>query len=170
MQGMDIPDIDRVVQFMVPKSLCVWLQRYGRAGRAGQPSVVILLVEPSVFKRRKKRKRKTTNTNDVLGVISYDADEDWEDVLDEDGEDDDGLEAGLTTSVRDESTLSGFDDNLEYVKEIEDGLRLWVEGPGCRRSIANEYFDNPRNQRGEHLLHNVTADKSMICSPLCCLL
>lgn len=46
---MDIPDIDRVVQFMLPKALSEWIQHFGRAGRAGQPSEAILLVEPSVF-------------------------------------------------------------------------------------------------------------------------
>ncbi|KAI0744930.1 P-loop containing nucleoside triphosphate hydrolase protein [Earliella scabrosa] len=47
--GMDIPDIDISVQFLAASSLSVWMQRAGRAGRAGQPAMAILLVEPSIF-------------------------------------------------------------------------------------------------------------------------
>ena len=50
---MDIQNVPRVIQFMVPPSLSVWTQRLGRAGRSGEPAVVILLVEPSVYKLRK---------------------------------------------------------------------------------------------------------------------
>jgi Lhr-like helicase len=31
-QGADIPDIKKVIQFGVPSSLSVWIQRAGRAG------------------------------------------------------------------------------------------------------------------------------------------
>ncbi|KAI0073319.1 P-loop containing nucleoside triphosphate hydrolase protein, partial [Panus rudis PR-1116 ss-1] len=31
--GMDVGDIVRIVQYKVPRSLCIWFQRYGRAGR-----------------------------------------------------------------------------------------------------------------------------------------
>ncbi|KAH7925762.1 hypothetical protein BV22DRAFT_1128801 [Leucogyrophana mollusca] len=51
-QGLDIPDIDFVVQFGLPSSLTVWLQRAGRAGRAIWICArTILLVEASMFKR-----------------------------------------------------------------------------------------------------------------------
>ncbi|TFY64233.1 hypothetical protein EVJ58_g2763 [Rhodofomes roseus] len=58
--GADIPDIERVVQFGVPSSLTVWIQRAGRAGRSPDiEAIAILLVEKSAFqliaKRRKKR-------------------------------------------------------------------------------------------------------------------
>ncbi|KAF6746517.1 P-loop containing nucleoside triphosphate hydrolase protein, partial [Ephemerocybe angulata] len=52
--GADIPDIVQVIQLGVPTSLSVWVQRAGRAGRS--PSIqaqAILLVEKSVFKRKK---------------------------------------------------------------------------------------------------------------------
>ncbi|KAH7917095.1 P-loop containing nucleoside triphosphate hydrolase protein [Leucogyrophana mollusca] len=47
--GLDIPDIQVVVQFGVPSSLTVWLQRAGRAGRFFLlQAIAILLVEASV--------------------------------------------------------------------------------------------------------------------------
>ncbi|KAH7910891.1 P-loop containing nucleoside triphosphate hydrolase protein [Hygrophoropsis aurantiaca] len=47
--GLDIPDIELVVQFGIPSSLTVWLQRAGRAGRAFWiQALAILLVEMSV--------------------------------------------------------------------------------------------------------------------------
>jgi superfamily II DNA/RNA helicase len=51
---MDIPNVDCVVQFMVALSLSILIQRFGRAGRSGQPVIAILLTEPSVFQVRKK--------------------------------------------------------------------------------------------------------------------
>ncbi|EPS97416.1 hypothetical protein FOMPIDRAFT_1097337, partial [Fomitopsis schrenkii] len=59
---LDISDIRRVIQFQVPKSLSQWLQRYGRAGRDGQPAVAIMLVQPSVFKVVKARVKKEAAT------------------------------------------------------------------------------------------------------------
>ena len=56
---MDIPHIIRAIQFLVPGSLSELIQHLGRAGRAGQAAVVVLFVEPSVFKKVKKRGRKT---------------------------------------------------------------------------------------------------------------
>lgn len=35
------------------------------------------------------------------------------------------------------------DDEVEYVKEIEEALRRWIDTEGCRRDIQDEYFNNP---------------------------
>lgn len=32
-------------------------------------------------------------------------------------------------------------DSPKYRKEIEEGLRRWIETEDCRREVANEYFD-----------------------------
>jgi superfamily II DNA helicase RecQ len=50
-QGTDLKNVTLVVQFMVPSSLSVWVQRAGRAGRSGSPSCAVLLYELSVVKR-----------------------------------------------------------------------------------------------------------------------
>ncbi|KAI0693993.1 P-loop containing nucleoside triphosphate hydrolase protein, partial [Cytidiella melzeri] len=50
--GMDLGHIQRVVQYMIPDTLTQFTQHAGRAGRDGAPAMVILLVEPLVFKKR----------------------------------------------------------------------------------------------------------------------
>ncbi|KAK7021717.1 hypothetical protein R3P38DRAFT_2533652, partial [Favolaschia claudopus] len=61
--GCDIPHIEQVVQFMVPASLSIWMQRAGRAGRRFLIAArAILLVQPSVFKEVKP-KDPTPNDN-----------------------------------------------------------------------------------------------------------
>ncbi|PCH45074.1 hypothetical protein WOLCODRAFT_19348 [Wolfiporia cocos MD-104 SS10] len=53
--GLDIADITRIVQFMVPPSLSVWVQRYGHVVRSGGAGIAVLLVEPSVYKIKGKK-------------------------------------------------------------------------------------------------------------------
>lgn len=46
------------MQFMVPASLSIWLQRAGRAGRTkGSQAHAYLLVQPTVFQEKNKTKR-----------------------------------------------------------------------------------------------------------------
>ncbi|KAI0693372.1 P-loop containing nucleoside triphosphate hydrolase protein [Cytidiella melzeri] len=54
--GMDIPRCPITVQFMVPDSISDYTQHFGRGGRNGDPSISVLLVEPSVYQMIKKRK------------------------------------------------------------------------------------------------------------------
>ncbi|KAF6765871.1 P-loop containing nucleoside triphosphate hydrolase protein [Ephemerocybe angulata] len=52
--GVDIPNIEQVIQLGVPSSLSVWVQRAGRAGSSPQLQArAILLVEKSTFKQQK---------------------------------------------------------------------------------------------------------------------
>ncbi|KAI0044185.1 P-loop containing nucleoside triphosphate hydrolase protein [Auriscalpium vulgare] len=103
--GCDLADIEVVVQFMAPKSLSVWLQRAGRAGRKrGSKAAAYLLVQPTVFQEKGKKKR-----------------------------------------------LEGED--VQYMKEIEEGLRKWIEANECRRDVADEYFFNPVVREGQFASH-----------------
>ncbi|KAF8952569.1 P-loop containing nucleoside triphosphate hydrolase protein [Flammula alnicola] len=48
--GCDIPDIDIVVQWKVPKNISSWVQRAGRAARApGRQGLAVMIVEKSAF-------------------------------------------------------------------------------------------------------------------------
>ena len=63
--------MERVVQFGVPSSLSVWLQRTGRAGR--NPSIqaeATMLVESSVFKKQKKKAKKKSLTKDANADVT----------------------------------------------------------------------------------------------------
>jgi superfamily II DNA helicase RecQ len=92
-----MPYIEQVVQFMVPASLSIWMQRAGRAGRTFTIFArAILLVQPSVF-----QEVKTKN-----GVPIPES----------------------------EGTV--------YRKDVEEGLRDWIETENCRREVIDEYFDS----------------------------
>jgi superfamily II DNA helicase RecQ len=52
---MDLGDIRRVVQYMIPKTLTQYTQHAGRCGRDGKPALAILLVEPTVFQRIRRK-------------------------------------------------------------------------------------------------------------------
>ncbi|KAJ7235802.1 P-loop containing nucleoside triphosphate hydrolase protein [Mycena rebaudengoi] len=89
--GCDIPHVEQVVQFMVPSSFSIWMQRAGRAGRNIIIAArAILLVQPSVFQEIKVK---------------------------------DG-------------------DDPTFRKAVEEGLRTWIEATGCRREVADEYFNS----------------------------
>jgi superfamily II DNA helicase RecQ len=33
-------------------------------------------------------------------------------------------------------------DDLTFRKAVEEGLRTWIEATGCRREVADEYFNS----------------------------
>jgi len=113
-QGMDIPNIERIIQFMVPSSLSVLTQWFGRAGRSGQASLTILLVEPTAFHIKKKNAQDTQET-----TVKLESDEN---MLKEDDPD---------------------EEPVIYRKKIEDGMRHWLDALSCQRAVSNEYFANP---------------------------
>ncbi len=141
-QGLDIPDIDRVVQYMLPKTLNEWVQHYGRAGRGGQPAMGILLVEPSAFKKIKVKKQvsdasKPTNKRKVPDVpVESDSEDPNENDLECDEMADDGAET------------TNHDSVSQYQKKVEPGLREYLEALECRREIQDKYFRNPTRLRG----------------------
>lgn len=54
-------------------------------------------------------------------------------------------------SVHQEKNKSQRDeyDEVEYVKEIEEAMRQWIETDGCRREVQDEYFNNPLEREGK---------------------
>ncbi|KAI0634115.1 P-loop containing nucleoside triphosphate hydrolase protein [Trametes polyzona] len=113
--GMDVPDIELVVQFGVPENLCVWLQRAGRAGRSlSVQARAVMLVEVSVVQEVKPSKREAEPDENSDSEF-YEEEEQNEE----------------------RTTKAG------YKKNIEEHLRRWIETTGCRRAVADAYFDNP---------------------------
>ncbi|KAJ6449366.1 P-loop containing nucleoside triphosphate hydrolase protein [Mycena sanguinolenta] len=76
--GADIPDIELIIEFGVPASLPIWYQRKGRAVRSPDlQGRAILLVEKSMFQRKKKHKKKSTGkSRAVAEPDSSDSDSD----------------------------------------------------------------------------------------------
>jgi superfamily II DNA/RNA helicase len=126
---MDIPDIDCVVQFMVALSLSVLVQRFGRAGRSGQPVVAILLTEPSVFQVRKKNEI-TRNSGRTPRTA--------EDTIKEEPTDDDSMGLSSHAAGPDEAGTV-----TEYRKKMEVGMQEWCLALGCRWEVLDKYFNNP---------------------------
>jgi len=133
-EGMDIPDIEQVVQFMVPSSLSIWTQRFGQAGRSGQPAIAILLAESSAFQTKKKNKTKASKDNAPSQI-------DIENIKPEPQDDE---------LVWSEDELDDPDEvgPVEYRKKLKDGMRQWITPLTCHRDISNNYFHNPPSTSG----------------------
>ncbi|KAJ7272391.1 P-loop containing nucleoside triphosphate hydrolase protein [Mycena rebaudengoi] len=115
--GADIPDIELIIQFGLPKSLTVWTQRAGRAGRSPNLHArAILLVEKSAFQRKKAPKGKTPGRGDASDSESSDSSS--------------GSDAAA-------------DDGMVWGKKVEEPLRKYITGKRCRRDVADEHFNNP---------------------------
>jgi superfamily II DNA helicase RecQ len=115
---------------MVPPSLSVWTQCLGCAGRSGEPAIVILLVEPSVYKLRKAR--------GAVGPEDPD-DEDKDD--DEDNKKDGEADTGPVGSA-----------DPTYQKKVEEAMCKWIDAIECRYEVSNTYFNNPPCTTGESFL------------------
>ncbi|KAF8335511.1 hypothetical protein F5887DRAFT_823264, partial [Amanita rubescens] len=131
-QGADIPDIEHVIQFGSPRSLSIWIQQAGRAGRArSMLARATMLVERSVFQRRRKRggckRQPVTVPEDPL--------DDGFNVEETDGEQVD----------KEAHTAAPADDGKEWVKSVDSDLRTFLENNGttCRCYFLDEFFDNP---------------------------
>ncbi|KAI0079102.1 P-loop containing nucleoside triphosphate hydrolase protein [Panus rudis PR-1116 ss-1] len=125
--GADIPDVERVIQFGAPKSLSVWVQRAGRAGRDIKiQAIAYILVEESAFQLQKTRKpRAMKDPSETLGgkVTQRTRRKKGADVP--------------TTKPAPQAP------ELEYKKKIDEDLRMFLESEKCRRVYLDEYFNNP---------------------------
>lgn len=167
---MDIGDIERIAQFLVPTSLSVWMQRYGRAGRDGRAATAILLVEASVYQletksdktqRGKKRlsesdmaddEEPNLRSNDDQIISVSELDERTANFSgnsnDDDGMDEAEEEQGDVGQVQTEAVLDK-DGKVVYKKKVERGMREWIDaGEQCRRDVADRYFVNPQRRDG----------------------
>jgi len=101
------------------------MQRAGRTGRyASLSAQALLFVEKSMIESSQKRKR---HKADTLEAADFEVDE--EELESEAKEHENELE-----------------EEREYKKKVEPALREWIETKGCRRDVADKYFNNPPNR------------------------
>ncbi|KAJ7114322.1 P-loop containing nucleoside triphosphate hydrolase protein [Mycena epipterygia] len=136
--GADIPDIELIIQFGVPSSLSVWTQRAGRAGRSPELHArAILLVEKSMFQRRKKRKRGAGKEKPVAPEPES---------SDSDSGSDSGAEDSPESNAprgRGKAMTADPDDGLEWGKNVDPILREYISTAECRRDMSDLHFKNP---------------------------
>lgn len=66
-------NIESVVQFTVPGSLSIWLQRAGRAGRKkGSQAHAYLLVQPTILREKNKKKRVEGDEIEYMKTVDKD--------------------------------------------------------------------------------------------------
>ncbi|CAK5270381.1 unnamed protein product [Mycena citricolor] len=168
--GADIPDIELIVQFGVPKSMSIWTQRAGRGGRDLQIQArAIMLVEKLMFQRKKAPSAKVS-TSQVThskakcsrakqakksrkhGAVTTgpipppetesDSSSDLGSDLDSDA-----------VPAHSEMAGQGADESAHETDEDEDG-HVWAKAvdpdvceyittKACRRDIADKHFNNP---------------------------
>ncbi|TDL17181.1 P-loop containing nucleoside triphosphate hydrolase protein [Rickenella mellea] len=131
--GADIPDVELVVQFKVPASLSIWIQRAGRAARS--PHIkgrAMLFVEKSVFEIIRPRSKNPPSGDDPPEEVEPLRDRE------DDNENDDAVSKNATEQVP-----VGRDGTWRYRKTVEAGLRAYIETMDCRRIVSDQYFDNP---------------------------
>ncbi|KAJ3553427.1 hypothetical protein NP233_g12645 [Leucocoprinus birnbaumii] len=152
--GLDLPDVELVIQWRYMPSLCTLMQQLGRTARGqGVTAVGIYLVEPVYFDDHKRKQK-------------------WNNVEDEEGDEDDDqipvklvrLEGG-SSSVSVEAPRSEDTEDLpatdikkdpksipfpknrnrsdaEFEEEVMD---LYINSKTCsvcRRAVSNRYFEN----------------------------
>ncbi|KAJ7199390.1 P-loop containing nucleoside triphosphate hydrolase protein [Mycena pura] len=152
--GADIRDIELIIQFGVPSSLSVWTQRAGRAGRCPELQArAILLVERSMFQRRKKRKRGAGKANALPTREPESSDSESDSDSDTEERPAEHPAIGTVTPqpqtdadpVQDPSQqlTPGSADGLEWGKKVDPVLREYISSLDCRRDAADRHFNNP---------------------------
>jgi len=70
-QGVDLPDVNRIIIWDIPQSLEMLIQQTGRAGRAGQPAVCTILMKKKAIQQRLRMIfRSQVSEPDASGSVS----------------------------------------------------------------------------------------------------
>ncbi|KAJ7905794.1 P-loop containing nucleoside triphosphate hydrolase protein [Mycena olivaceomarginata] len=128
--GADIPDVELVIQFGVPPSLPVWIQRYGRAGRHFDIQArAVMLVEKSM------EVPAPAPAEPELGAHS-DSDSSSD-------ESDAEVAAGKSVPKKADAASVDLNDGRVWGKNVDPVLREYISTALCRRDIADKHFNNP---------------------------
>lgn len=170
-QGCDIPDIESVDQLGAPKSVAIWIQRAGRAGRNGVIwAVATLYFEKSAFEFMKPRapSKKTQRKTEAAAAkraeagypeeatddVDEDSDNDSESNWGSDSSSDSDVEANSQGQARSKRKRTGISYNATRSKppdgkvwrlKIDPDLRALRNWRKCRRVWVRKHFQNPKN-------------------------
>ncbi|OSD06943.1 P-loop containing nucleoside triphosphate hydrolase protein [Trametes coccinea BRFM310] len=153
--GCNVPDVDLVIQWKLPKTLSHFVQRAGRAARSpARQGLAVLLVERSAYSidltrsnsnlpgasenRAAKQVGKST-TKKARVVQSAKGSK-----LPKDYAVNHGLNRGST--ARDDSVPTAGDEPVLDVEADDEGLLVFVQTRLCRRKIWTEIFESPISQ------------------------
>ncbi|KAF8971523.1 P-loop containing nucleoside triphosphate hydrolase protein, partial [Flammula alnicola] len=156
--GLDIPDVQIIVQWKVPKDLNTLMQRFGRGGRNfSLEATAILIAEPKWFydehlkkcERNLKRKRARQNTNTHRDASDLEPEE----------------ASNVNTTILDDIIMGKNPQEVEEKilrigettkkqsskkRTIDNAMKLfinakWLSGrKRCRRYHSNRYYDNDK--------------------------
>jgi superfamily II DNA/RNA helicase len=133
--GTDLPDVDLVVQFGLPKKKSTYDQRKGRAGRAKQNARGVLFVEASAFQFMRARAKKPRKGTSAAAAIDVDVDEDNRGVdVDED-----------MRGVDVDEDMRGVDDNDDEAAVVVEGEDVVGEGDGAVE-VEGENLDDQEQE------------------------
>ncbi|KAJ3479948.1 hypothetical protein NLI96_g8696 [Meripilus lineatus] len=128
--GCDIPDIDIVVQWKLPRTFSNWIQRAGRAARGrGRTGLAILLVERSAYSIDPSPSESQTSSHRSAATPKTS-----------------NTPATTTTLTKRKAAKKSLGKNIarpDIDSTAEDeGLLLFVQAVTCRRKIWAEVFSN----------------------------
>jgi hypothetical protein len=165
-QGCDIPDVEETICFGCPDTLAVLIQRWGRAGRNGQPAKSTVYIEKTTYEIKKlsvpveqpKGKAKGKLKNTVESAVGSTSDT-------PSGGAGPSATAGVLSGGKSStraSTKPKFDpltsleppEGYEWQKKIPLEIRKFLIFPGCRRDYLNVVFANPARDAPGKLLHS----------------
>ncbi|KAJ7038353.1 P-loop containing nucleoside triphosphate hydrolase protein [Mycena alexandri] len=148
--GCNIPDIDVVVQWKLPASMSLFVQRAGRAARAsGRTGVAILLVEPSAYGidlaevvaakvQGGKGKKKGDKEKETAAEKREKAKRKKEYAKMR------GVQRGAAGGRHD--TIFAVETPMLDPEAQDEGLLVFVQTTKCRRAVLTEIYDNKTAQ------------------------
>lgn len=164
LQGCNIPDVDVVVQWKLPKTLSSWIQRAGRAARGpNRIGIAVLLVEPSVYSvDLETRKPKPTKAN-AKGIKKTGTQPNLSKPATQKDTKEYAIAHGVQRGGTDKQDSVPKTKPLDLDPEDEDeGLRVLVQNTTCRRKICASVFDSDDISTGTLLTASINLHYSLL--------
>jgi superfamily II DNA/RNA helicase len=160
-QGIDIPDIELVVQYRVPRELSTWWQRAGRAGRnLGIKATAILLAEPCFFDDEKERlaaKSTERATQKRAAEVQLQPETVKRSRNNKGSTSRRNVQASTTTGA---TTTT---DKLKINPEMDDFINADRRPCNCRRAVTSSHFGNVGLRKFASYLR-LSKSRLMFCS------